>query len=196
MFTQKFAYLGSMALIFYLQINMIPICCSKEVSNLKTVEAKSLTEKQVKNGTYTLEGDIAKLKDGSCTEKIKLTKEQLKGCAPGEIPCWTADIENIALGELNRDGKGDAAIVISYWGGGTGRFKYLIAVENVNGKPIQKAIYDLGDRVIAKDIKINSDGIITLQMMLHGPNEGLATASLPAKWQFKLRGGKLEKTSK
>ena len=96
-------------------------------------------------------------------------------------------VDPIAFGDLNSDGLPDAAVILQSRAGGTGVFSDLAAVLNQNGKPLNIATVDLGDRVLVNDAIIQ-DGEIVLDMMIHGPNEGLCCASLRATWKFRLSG--------
>jgi len=99
-------------------------------------------------------------------------------------------VDPIAFGDLNGDGLPDAAVILKSRAGGTGVFSDLAAVLNQNDKPLNIATVDLGDRVLVNDAIIQ-DGEIVLDMMIHGPNEGLCCASLRATWKFRLSGDKL-----
>ncbi len=94
----------------------------------------------------------------------------------GEYENWderiTASIYNgkIAFGDLNNDGKEDAAVIVTISGGGSGNFRELAIMENQEGSPINLTSVDLGDRVIINSITIES-GIITLDMITQGPND-------------------------
>lgn len=99
-------------------------------------------------------------------------------------------VDPIAFGDLNSDGLPDAAVILKSRAGGTGVFSDLAAVLNQNGKPLNIATVDLGDRVLINAAVIQA-GEIVLDMMIHGPNEGLCCASLRATWKFKLSDGDL-----
>jgi hypothetical protein len=56
-------------------------------------------------------------------------------------------VEKIAFGDLNGDGFDDAAVILAWQNGGSGRFKYLVAIQNSSGVPQQINSILLGDRV-------------------------------------------------
>jgi hypothetical protein len=88
-----------------------------------------------------------------------------------------------AYGDLNGDGKDDAAIILSESGGGSGEFESVIAVLNQDGKPHQVSQAQLGDRVLIKSIDISS-GVIHLNMVVQGPNDPICCPSLAQKQNY------------
>jgi hypothetical protein len=91
----------------------------------------------------------------------------------------------IAYGDLDGDGRGDAAVILRYWGGGTGVFVFLAAVVDQNGKPYNISTRTLGDRVQILSICVLS-GTITLNMLIAGPNDGLCcpTQQIISTWKL------------
>lgn len=151
----------------------------------KSTSALSLSA--IKNGIYRLaaHNGIIKLKNG-----------QAEGDFPGGSIAggWLCNIEQVALGDVDGDGKGDAVIVIGYNGGGSGYFVNLVAVLNKNGRPVQGASYDLGDRVIVKSLKLHNQRV-DLVMLDHDDSDGLASASLKRVFSFRLIKGRWQKVS-
>ena len=88
-----------------------------------------------------------------------------------------------ALGDLNGDGKADAAILLAENGGGSGEFESVVAVINQGGKPHQQSQAALGDRVQIKSAEISS-GVIHLDMLVQSPNDPLCCPSLPQKQNY------------
>jgi hypothetical protein len=76
-----------------------------------------------------------------------------------------------AYGDLNGDGRGDAAVILRDWGGGTGVSVNLAVVIDQNGKPYNIATQALGDRVHILSSCVLSE-VVTLNMLVPGPNEG------------------------
>jgi hypothetical protein len=91
----------------------------------------------------------------------------------------------IAFGDLDNDGKEDAAVILSTSGGGSGSFRSLVIMLNRNGKPWYLTEKSLGDRVVVNAITIES-GIITLDMIVHAPGDGLCCPSLEKISNFRL----------
>lgn len=95
-----------------------------------------------------------------------------------------------ALGDLNGDGKFDAAIILAENDGGTGGFESLIAVINQGGTPHQESQVQLGDRVQMNTVDISS-GVIHLDMVVQGPSDPLCCPSQPQKQNYWLIGNRL-----
>jgi Immunoglobulin-like domain of bacterial spore germination len=88
-----------------------------------------------------------------------------------------------AFGDLNGDGKADAAVLLAENGGGSGVFESVIAIINQGGTPHQQSQVLLGDRVQVKSADISS-GVIHLDMLVQGPNDPLCCPSLPQKQNY------------
>jgi hypothetical protein len=97
----------------------------------------------------------------------------------------------IAEGDLNGDGVPDAALVLSENTGGTGRFRALVVVLNQNGNPVQAGTVQLGDRVPINTLTIQ-DERVTVDMIVHGPQDPLCCASLPTTQTFRLSSAGLQ----
>jgi hypothetical protein len=109
-----------------------------------TEEATKLTLEKLNNSEYVVGG-----------EKIKLTNGIYeRGSSPSDY--LRIKILEVAFGDLNKDGKEDAAIIVGSSGGGSGFFIELAAMVNRNGNPYHVASADLGDRVKIKYIAIES----------------------------------------
>jgi hypothetical protein len=92
-------------------------------------------------------------------------------------------LDAYAFGDLNGDGKADAAIILAENGGGTGQFESVIAVTDQNGAPHQQSLALLGDRVKINSVDISS-GVIHLDMLVQGPNDPLCCPSLAQNQNF------------
>jgi len=98
----------------------------------------------------------------------------------------------IFYGDINLDGLQDALVVLNTQNGGTGHFMELAAVINVNGAADNVATTSLGDRVVVESAAIDN-GIITLNMRVHGPDDGLCFPSQFVIWNYSLNGNELLK---
>jgi hypothetical protein len=100
---------------------------------------------------------------------------------------------NVAIGDLNGDGKADAVAVIGESGGGSGNFEGLVAVVNNNGTIKNSEMFPLGDRV-----KINSlvvkDQVIIVDMITQGPDDPMCCPSQHQVLRLKLAGSQLTPT--
>lgn len=94
------------------------------------------------------------------------------------------------FGDLNGDGKNDAAIILAEADGGTGAFESVIAVIDQGGTPHQESQAQLGDRVLMNTVDISS-GVIHLNMVVQGPSDALCCPSLPQKQNYWLIGNRL-----
>lgn len=98
--------------------------------------------------------------------------------------------DNVAFGDINSDGKEDAAVILESNSGGSGFFYQLAIVINQDGKAYNTANKDIGDRVIINSIDIQS-GVITIDMVTHSPGDALCCPSLEKVVKYKLSGDKL-----
>ena len=96
-----------------------------------------------------------------------------------------------AVGDLDRDGSPDAAVVLATETGGSGTFVDLAVVLNRDGVPENRAIFFLGDRVPVDRIRI-VDGEIRVDLTMHGPADPMCCPSLEVTRKFRLVGGELE----
>ena len=90
-----------------------------------------------------------------------------------------------AAGELNGDGAFDAAVVLVVEPGGSGRFRYLAAVVNENGRPRNVATVLLGDRVQVLDLAIR-EGAIAVDLLDHGADDPMPFPSVETRWIYRL----------
>ena len=148
---------------------------SVEIPNGENVIEKSveLNFNLLKNGQYYIP-DCAcwvQLKDGCLEEQnylcgeekiylyIKLYGFNIEGEGRKCVQSYVESIEGevVAFGDLNGDGKKDAAVIINENTGGTGQIRILAVVINQNGKPYNIASQKLGDRISINSININSE---------------------------------------
>ena len=95
-----------------------------------------------------------------------------------------------AYGDLNGDGKADAAVILAENQGGSGVFESVVAVLNRGGAPHQISSVQLGDRVLIKSAYI-SLGVIHLGMVVHGPSDPMCCPSQAENQSFWLLGNNL-----
>ena len=100
------------------------------------------------------------------------------------------DNDTVAFGDLDGDGFADAVVVVYVSGGGSGTFKYLAAVLDRDGEPVQAARVSLGDRVLVRSLTITS-GQIVAQAVTHRAGDGLCCPTLEITRDFALRNGEL-----
>ena len=115
-----------------------------------------------------------------------------EAAAPGSASKITVMLvpASLGLGDLNADAADDAAVILASSGGGSGTFISLHAVVSEKGALKDAAWVTLGDRVQVKSVAV-SGGIITINMVRHGPNEPLCCPTQEATVKYKLQDGKL-----
>ncbi|MGA2502782.1 MAG: Gmad2 immunoglobulin-like domain-containing protein [Anaerolineales bacterium] len=99
-------------------------------------------------------------------------------------------LDVFAYGDLNGDGKADAAVILAENQGGSGVFESVVAVLNQGGAPHQISSVQLGDRELISSANI-SLGVIHLDMTVHGPNDPMCCPSQPEVQSFWLLGNNL-----
>jgi hypothetical protein len=128
-----------------------------------------------------------RLVDGTWNASVKLSDGEGQVTRPDGIDSFWLKKEFTAFGDLNKDGVDGAIVVIVYSGGGSGFFYYLVAVTNHNGKGEVSAARNLGDRIKIKSIKIKH-GVVTVDMITQGPNDGLCCPTQPQVLKLALQG--------
>jgi hypothetical protein len=98
--------------------------------------------------------------------------------------------EPVIYGDLNADGLEDALVLLSTQNGGTGHFTEMAAMLNLDGSALNVSTVYLGDRIGINSITI-TDGLITLNLVVQGPNDPLSGASELVTWNFHLDNGQL-----
>jgi hypothetical protein len=101
----------------------------------------------------------------------------------------------IAFGDLNRDGKEDAATLLTVNAGGDGTFVYLSTVENVGENPQNQTSLLLGDRVEVQSITINR-ARVRVDMVTHAPDDPLCCPTQPTTQLYALSGNHLQPLAK
>ena len=106
---------------------------------------------------------------------------------------YTTHLLDIVLyGDINLDGFQDAFVFLSTQNGGTGHFVEMAAVLNLNGSPSNISTLSLGDRVVIESGVVRN-GVLTLNLRVQGPNDGLCCPSQNVTWNFHLDSGQLVK---
>jgi hypothetical protein len=154
------------------------------VVEIPPLSSGGLTLEMLKNAKYHLpeEGSF-QLVDGT---------HYLTPAIPGELSeQWSVRLmEPMAFGDINGDGIEDAAVVIATRYGGTGIFEYLAVVLNAGGQAHNVDSVYLGDRTIINTISIELSRV-HIDVVAHGPEDGLCCPSRPAVWTFELSDNEL-----
>lgn len=75
-------------------------------------------------------------------------------------------IERVVLADLNRDGKEDAALHLSFSMGGRKLFNHLVVVVQEKGKLVQAADYSLEDFEEVKGLQVSRKGVISVDSVV------------------------------
>lgn len=92
-----------------------------------------------------------------------------------------------AVGDLDGDGRPDAAVVLATNTGGSGVFETLVAVLDRDGEPVHAASAYLGDRVRVGRLAIE-ERLVVLELIEHGPGEPMCCPTVSAERRFRLDG--------
>ena len=136
--------------------------------------ASGLTLDELKNAEYQIEKQKVQLSGGKGS--LHPTGSALL------LDQWTS------FGDLDGDGKADAAVVLVTQPGGSGSFYYLVAMLDRDGSPLQGAITLLGDRVRIQSVSV-ADGQIRVRMLTQGPNDPMVNPTLLVERSYRLSGG-------
>lgn len=141
-------------------------------------QQSSLTLDQLKNATYLMGN-----------QKIKLTNGHYEEGTTKDGTYYEVNFYKAALGDLNKDGNNDAAVVYYTNAGGSGSDAVLAAMINQNGRPVQVADVDLGQKDV-QSISIKGSKII-LNMLVHGPNDPMVRPTVKQTRKYMLAANKL-----
>lgn len=180
-----------------------PLCCpTLEVTNtyryqtgllsamatptaVAAVKPPALTLDQLMNAEY--------LSEFTASQKAKLTNGRYEeALAPGSVSKISVAFvpQQFALGDLNSDGADDAVVFLAANTGGSGMFISINAVLNDKGVPRAVSYLGIGDRVQIKAVAIK-DGVITVNVVRHGPNDPMCCPTQEATLKYRLQADKL-----
>jgi heat shock protein HslJ len=98
-------------------------------------------------------------------------------------------LDKFSLGDLDHDGVSDAAVILAWQSGGSGTFRYLIAMRNAGNELRQTDSVPLGDRVRIGSLSI-AGGEVRLEVLTRGPSDPACRPSQRIKQLYRLRDGK------
>jgi uncharacterized lipoprotein YbaY len=139
-------------------------------------QAAALTKEALDNATYPvpeiLNGTV-QLKDGKLDDQANRINAM-------RVPPQ-------ATGDLNRDGKPDAAVHLVVNTGGSGVFSYLSAVLNDNGVAMPVDSIGLGDRIDVREIVIGRNAEIQVRLLERRFDQAMAERpTIPVTRRFRL----------
>ncbi len=94
-------------------------------------------------------------------------------------------LPQIAIGDLNADQIDDAVVLLAESSGGTGVFVSMVVIVSQGGAFIQLGSVAIDDRPIINNLTI-MDGAITLEAVIHGINDAMATPTLDVKQTYRI----------
>jgi hypothetical protein len=142
----------------------------------------------LKNLTYKIDDDSITLQEGM----REFIPDAEQGMHEKTIAVYLTDH---AFGDLDGDGSIDAIAVLQKSDGGSGIYYYLAPVFNDKGTGKQYGkVYVLGDRLQFRSVSIH-DGKVTVELMMHGPNDGLCCPTQFRTLEFILKNRALQCTT-
>jgi hypothetical protein len=149
-----------------------------KLESTKTQESATPTQNNlatdaIRNAEYLL---------GDGSTKVRLVDGAYEESS-GVVTTRVSLLDKLVFADLDGDDKKDAAVILVENYGGTGQFEYLIPVMNVDGNASPQQGYFLGDRVAVNAIIFEGNRIV-MDMLIHGPNDGLCCPSMPMKRSF------------
>ena len=141
--------------------------------------APTLSLEQLRNGVYnSADWGQFQLTDGIYYRTPPTTLESPEAYT-------TRMLDLVLFGDIDGDGVEDAIVFLTTQSGGTGHFVEMAAVLNQNGNANNVSMLSLGDRVVVEAGGIQA-GVITLNLRVHGPNDGLCCPSQSATFTYRL----------
>jgi hypothetical protein len=153
------------------------------VALLAACQAADTTPVDPLNATYTIEQRNVTLSNGVFEEQA----------APGSAAkATTRLLDRRAVGDLNGDGRSDAAVVLTVNGGGSGTFYYLSALLSTGaGKSTSTNAVLLGDRIGIDGVRINSGRIVVDTVDRNAGEPFSASPSVKVARTFQVQSGAL-----
>lgn len=139
----------------------------------------------VLNATYMIETTAVRLVDG---------RAEAEAAPDSATKMITAVYGKPVLGDLDGNGREDAALFLEHDPGGSGTFYYVACAIAKNGDYAGTNAVLLEDRVVPRSIQIQN-GVIIVHYDYRRPDEPMVTPPSVAKTVYlKLKAGRLEST--
>lgn len=158
-------------------VRMLAIFCiaGLSVSMAGTGEDPSATPNDVAtdplNATYWIDGSAVRLIDGRAET----------AAAPGSVTKVRTHVSGQPVyGDMNGDGKKEAALLLVHDPGGSGTFYYAAAALNFRNRYHGTNGVLLGDRIIPSDIRIHN-GVLVIQYADRRPEEPMSAEATVVK---------------
>jgi hypothetical protein len=121
---------------------------------------------------------IDQIKNASIKAPVAQVEVQLTDgkYAGGEMPNYlsVAMADKTAIGDLNGDGRDEAAVLFGENNGGSGDFVSLVVFKEEGVKVVQGPSYYIDDRPVINSLSIE-DGLVKLGVTVHGPNDPMVS---------------------
>ena len=142
-------------------------------SPMPPIEQPGLTDELLRNSTY-----LSPQVQGGIT----LVNGKFSGQVNG-IELNAVMNPEILRGDINGDGIGDAAFLLSEDTGGSGVFVSLMIVYSENGAYTQAPGYFIEDRPVIEGFQFEN-GEVILNAKVHAPNDPMVDPTLPGEFHF------------
>lgn len=96
----------------------------------------------------------------------------------------------VAHGDLDGDGRADAAVLLVESSGGSGSFIYLAAMLDRDGEALNAGTVLVGDRASIRRLAID-DGAIVAETLVHAPDDAMPRPTRKRRVTFEWRDGQL-----
>ena len=174
---------------FFLVALLLGACRGAENAGDPVVRAAKpapITDEALKNGVYCSSDVVAE-------GPVRLTNG--KWSVEGEEGQQTLELGTPqARGDLDGDGREDAAVILLGSGGGSGVFVDLALVLDRNGVPVHAASVALGDRVQVHGVAIEGTDVV-VDVTQHGPGDPACCPTLRTSRRFRYADGRLQDTA-
>jgi len=152
---------------------------SKDIVTIQAHKSGSVQPSAILNMTYVFG-------PGLDSRSIKF----IDGKARWDTDTCGIDKSSIVYGNLHGIAEQAAVLMMGCGGGGSGDFRSLVAVWNANGTLVNSNGKELGDRIVVNSIAI-SDGVVTVDMLTQGPNDGMCCPTQRKILRLALQGNQL-----
>lgn len=176
--------------VFFLVALLLGACRGTEnagdAAPLRAARPAPLSDESLKNGVFcssdvATEGPVRladgkwSVEDGEGRQSLELGTQQ-------------------ARGDLDGDGREDAAVILLGSGGGSGVFVTLALVVDRNGVPLHAASVALGDRVQVHGVSIEGNEVV-VDVTQHAPGDPACCPTQRASRRFRHADGRLVDTA-
>ena len=159
-----------------------------------TATNSSITLATLNNLSYRIDDRIYQLQEGK-KEAASSRKEGKEEGDDNDEPLKDIYLDGHILGDLRGNGSTDAIVILLARTGGTGSYYYLAPVLNDKGNiKVTSNAFFIGDRVNIKKLNLQ-DGIVTLKLVMHGPDDGGCCPTLERTLKFVLKENALQCTT-